>query len=273
MVQILLIPLTPTDPMTLRYVQAKIKQFERRFNTLKIGSRECLKKMKITINQVADALMSLPADDIDEHKQFLEANLKAIYQAVDHYELIGVLSLNMNYLSYHLLDYLISEFNLEVKREMNAYKIDLQRFRESTPLTLFCKTQKKKRRKPPPDFQEMVAEFEWPQNVTLEIVEQFRQECVCHYKLRDCALMLAEVRPGSFIITWFIPESIVDKLKDNLPGDILKKYKASKVDIAGSCVYRLRKNQVRIYVYIHNTPVCMYLLRHYCKIIVCGCWI
>ena len=101
----------------------------------------------------------------------------------------------------------------EVKCEMKKYKEELQQFRKTTPLTLFCQTQKKKHIALAPDFKEVVAEFDWPEDVTLEVVEQFRQEYACHYGLQKCAMMLTKVLPGSFIITWFIPESIVGELK------------------------------------------------------------
>ncbi|CAI8024815.1 hypothetical protein GBAR_LOCUS14380, partial [Geodia barretti] len=226
-------PLTEVDyqpdlpqpsPMTTQYVQAKIRRFEKRFNDLKKAARGCLEKRKISVKQVVDALTSMPADDIEEHELFLKDNLSDLYQSFDISELIGKLSLlQWNYLSYQLLDYLIKEFGLEVGREMEAYKLDLQRFRQKTPLALFCQCQKRRRRKPSEEFKEMVAEFDWPHEVTLEVVEQFRQEYAYHNKLRDCAMIVAEIRPGSFVITWFIPESIVKKLREDIPHRILKK--------------------------------------------------
>ena len=122
----------------------------------------------------------------------------------------------------------------------------IQQFRENTPLTLFCQTQKKRHIIPPSDFKEMVAEFKWPKDstdVTLEVVEQFRQEYACHYGLHEFAMMLAVVRPNCFIVTWFIPESIVEKLKEKVPRAILKKHHVTRLEIAGTCVYRLRKQK------------------------------
>ena len=79
----------------------------------------------------------------------------------------------------------------------------------------------------------------------LDIVEEFRQEYACHYSLQQCAMMLVMVRPGSFIITWFIPASIVEKLKVEVPITILKKYLVAKLVIAGECVYPKVMNEVR----------------------------
>ena len=103
----------------------------------------------------------------------------------------------MNYLSYHLLDYLGNEFDLvEVKRKMTIYKSDLQHFRKKTPLALFCGTQKRRRIRLTEDFVKMVVEFDWPENVTLDDVEQFRQEYTPHYNLRECAMMIGQVHSG-----------------------------------------------------------------------------
>ena len=89
----------------------------------------------------------------------------------------------------------------------------------------------------------MVAEFEWPESVTLEVVEEFREEYASQYNLRECAMMIAQVRSGSFIITWFIPESVADKLKAKVPRAILKKFSVSRLEIDGVCVYRPRQPQ------------------------------
>ena len=235
-----------TGPITIQYVQAKIRQFEKRFNTLKKSTREYLEKLRVPVKRVADALTSLPADDLDEHKQFLESHLSALYHADDHSELFGTMNFHWNYQNYQLLDHVVREFDLEgVKGEMKTYKEDLQQFRKETPLKLFCQSQKKKRIKPPPDFHELVAEFDWPDDVTLEVVEEFRQEYADHYSLYKCAMMLAVVLPGSFIITWFIPASIVEKLKGKVPASILKKYSVTKLEIAGECVYPKVINEVR----------------------------
>ena len=246
---IISVPLT--GPMTPQYVQAEIKQFEKRFNALKKSSRECLERLRVPVKRVADALTSLPADDMDEHKVFLEGHLSALYQAPDHSELFGTMNFHWNYQNYHLLDHVVGEFNLEgVKGEMKTYKEDLQQFRKKTPLKLFCQSQKRKNVKPPPEFHEVVAEFDWPDHVTLEVVEEFRQGYADHYSLRECAMMLNKVLPGSFIVTWFIPGSIVEKLKAKVPSSILKMYLVTKLEIAGECVYPDPTKEVRTSVIV-----------------------
>ena len=196
----------------------------------------------------------------------INSSLSAIYQAPDHSELFGTMNFHWNYQNPQLLDHLIQEFNLEkVKGEMKTYKEDLQQFRKKTPLKLFCQSQKKKRIKPPPDFYEVEAKFDWPDDVTLEVVEEFRQEYAYQYSLHECVMMLAVLRPhGSFTITWFIPNCIVKKLKVKVPNlnAILKKYSVTKLEIAGECVYPKATNKVKTSVInVETSEVYTYLCR------------
>ena len=216
-----------------------------KFDVLKNSVRGCLEKKPIAVSRVADALTSLSPDHDDEHdRKFLESRTSALFRAASIAEQFGIMNPHWSYLDPSLLDHLVKKFDLkEMKGEMETYKSDLGQFRRKTPLTLFCRAQRRKRVRPSPDFQEVVAEFDWPNDVTLEAVEQFRQEYADHYGLRECAMMVAQVRPGSFIVTWFVPESVVEKLKGKVPRAILKKYSVTKLEIAGTCVYRLRKPQ------------------------------
>ena len=223
-------------------VKKMISDLKKVFHSLKDTVKQCLKKLRVSVERVADVLTSLAADEDDHHKMFLESHVSALFRAADIPELFGTMNFHWNYLDPPPLDDLVDEFDLEeVKVQMEVYKSDLQQFRMKTPLTLFCRTQKRKRMRPPGEFQEMVAEFDWPENVTLEVVEQFRQEYASHYNLRDCAIIVAEIRPCSFIITWFIPRSIVDVLRQQVPKPIIEKYFVRKLTIAGLCVYPFKE--------------------------------
>ena len=126
-----------------------------------------------------------------------------------------------------------------MKDEMEAYKSHLHQFRMKTSLHLFCLAQKRKRVRLSPGFQEVVAKFSWPEehDVTLEEVEKFRQEFADHFNLCDIAMKLIEVRPDSFIVTWVIPRSVLEKMKKYIPLMILRKVFVAKLVIAGSCIY------------------------------------
>ena len=217
-----------------------ITDLDKRFYDLKDTVKERLKKLGVSVEKIADVLTSLSAVEGDHYRLFLEEHehVRALFKADNIPQLFGTMNLHWNYLDPPPLDDLAKKFQLEEpKQQMEVYKSDLQQFRMKTPLTLFCLAQKEKKKKPPGEFQEMVAEFDWPENVTLEVVEQFRQEYASHYNLRDCAMMIAQIRPGCFIITWFIPQSVVEKLKTKVPRAILKKYSVTRLEIAGVCIY------------------------------------
>ena len=100
-----------------------------------------------------------------------------------------------NYLAYHWLDHLIGKFCSEdIKGEMKQYEDDLQHFRRETKLRLFCQAQTKRHCEPlPPGFRKVAIDYNWPDTVTLEVVEAFRKEFAFTYRLHECALMLASL--------------------------------------------------------------------------------
>ena len=182
--------------------------------------------------------MSLSPDDDECHKMFLESRIKVFATAVNNSEVFFTMDFHWNYLDPSLLNHLVTELELvEVKPDMTTYQSELQQFRMKTPLNLFHQTQKKKKIKLSPEFKEMVAEFKLPNDVSLEVLEQFRQEYASHYKVHEFAMMVADVRSGCFIITWFIPESVTEKLKGNVPVQILRKYLVTTLTVATVCVY------------------------------------
>ena len=225
-------------------VKAMIAGLEEGFKNLRTKVRECVERQRVIVSQVADALTSLSPDDDERHKIFTESHVTVLYRAANITEQFGTMNFHWNYLDPSLLEHLVKEFHLEqVKDQMEVYKSALQKFRRKTPLNIFYLTQRRKRRRPQEGFEKMVVEFDWPENVTLEDVEQFRQEYASEYSLHECAMMIAQICSGSYIITWFIPESVVKKLKAKVPREILKKYCVTKLEIAGACVYRSRKAQ------------------------------
>ena len=221
-------------------VKKIIEELKVKFDILKNSIRTCLDKNEILVRNVADALTTLSPDDDDCHKMFLESHIEKIFASNDNFVLFGHMNLHWNYLDPSLLQHLVKKLNLnDVKEPMEKYRLELQQFRMKTPLTVFCKSQKRKRIELSPEFKDMLTEFNWPANVTLEVVEQFRQEYVSHYQLHKCAMMLSNASIGCFVISWIIPESVVEKLKnkENFPINILTKYSVTKLTIAGMCIY------------------------------------
>ena len=241
--------------MSIEEVKTEIEGFEDRFDTMKLSTIKCLKKIRVSIIAIVYILTSLRAVYIAEHKTFLKKEAKKLNRCQSYWELFGELNFHWNYLSYHLLDHLIKEVSLkyqfltdvegktvkqsvrDVKRQMSLYKRDLKRFRQQTLLEVFCRAENWSTDDPPPEFRKMVVKFNWSITTTLEDVEIFRQRYARHYNLRDCAMMLNSIRPGTFTVTWFVPSSVVEVLKKERPIKVLKKFDVIRMEVAGSCVY------------------------------------
>ena len=230
-----------------------IEVLKKKFNALKKMFRECLEKNKVPVKDVTDVLTQLSPDDDKCHKIFLQKHVRELATAVDHSELFVTMNFHWNYLDPSLLDHLATDLDLnevkasiglnEVKASMTSYKSELQQFRMKTPLLLFCQTQKRKKIYLSPEFKKMIAKFDLP-DATLEVVERFRQEYASQYNIHEFAMMVANIHACSFIVTWFIPESIVQKLTQEVPEavvEILQKYSVVSLRIAGICVYSYRE--------------------------------
>ena len=242
----------------MEVVRREIGEFEGKFNALKAATIQCLERFRISVMCVVYTLTSLRADDMGEHKMFLEQYRDTLNQSQNHWMLFGSLNLHCwNYLAYHLLDHLIVELSrtyqyitdaegktmeqslTDIKGRMELYKTELRHFRIHTSLRLFCEAQKEKIDDPPPGFKKIVDIHNWSGPATLEDVEIFRQRYVRHYNLRDCALLLNSIRPGTFTVTWFVPSSVIEVLKKEGPTCIklLKEFYVIRMEVAGSCVY------------------------------------
>ena len=158
----------------------EIEGFRRRFKSLKHSVIKCLEKCCIAVMTVVYMLTEIRA--VEQHKVFLQERLKSLRQCEDHWELFSLLNLYWNYLSPDLLDQLLEEIIKEkssfeaIGKEMEKYKIDLQKFRQRTTLKLFCQADTTSTEyDPPPGFRMIVIKHNWPDTVTLEDVERFRR--------------------------------------------------------------------------------------------------
>ena len=228
----------------LSVVKNEIKGFEKTFNAMKETTIRYLVKLQFSVVMVVYTLTSISADSMDEHKVFLEEKHKTLYKCEHHRELFGCLNFYWNYLAYDLLDELVQALSqkelsfVAVTRKMEVYKEDLQQFRIRTPLKLFCQAQRKTEDDPPPGFREMVVRHNWPDTVTLEDVERFRQKYMCAFNLRKCAMMCNGIVPGSFTVTWFIPLSVIPILKKKRSLEVIRMFDISRLEIDRHCVYQ-----------------------------------
>ena len=221
-----------------REVKDMITILENKFDDLKDTIIERLEKHKVLIHKVADVLTTLSLDADDCHRLFLEQRCRILVTAVSHSDIFATMNFHLNYLDPSLLDHLVRKLDVdEIKVLMDEYKSDLHHFRMKMPVFLFCRAQKRKSIKPVPEFQEVVAKFNWTDKVTMEAVEKFRRDYVSNYSLHECAMLIAQVHSGSSIISFLIPDSIVQLLRENLPVAVFKHYSVTELVIAGVSVY------------------------------------
>ena len=176
-----------------------------------------LKKCFVAVTTVVFILTNIRTH---EHRIYLKENHKALRQCEDHLELFGSLNFYWNYLAPDLLDHLITDLTKQhecfqtVAGEMVVYNKDLQEFRKNTTLALFCEVEPMTLDEdPPPGFRKMVVKFDWPPTKTIEDVEKFRRKFASSYDIQTCAMMLNRIETGLFIVTWFIPVSVVEVLQ------------------------------------------------------------
>ena len=236
----------PIGITTVEEVRAKIRQFEDKFKAMKRLTRQGLERQgeSASVRVVVERLTDLSADDQPDHAMFLRENMHALFKADDHHELFGTLNFYWNYLTYHLLDHLVVEFSItEVKGEMEVYKVELGSFRQATPLRLFSDAQTRRHIPTPPDFKKVAGSFQWSDDATLEHVEEFRRAYAFHYKLRECAMMLLDVHCSTVYVTWFVPESTIERLKTDIPVALFEKFCVISLQVADSPVYVNTKHQ------------------------------
>ena len=138
-----------------------IEELDKKFDTLKLNTRECIERRNIPLKNVVDVLTSLSLDEDDHHKLFIASQVRAFAVAANFTEIFSRMNSHWSYLDPGLLRHLVKKLHLmEVKAQMELYISDLKQFRRKIPLYLFCKAQRRKRMMFPPDFHRMVTEFE-----------------------------------------------------------------------------------------------------------------
>ena len=240
-------------------------EFHRRFNSIKESTIHSLEKCHIAVVTVVYLLTSvLP---VHAHKKFVEEKYDTLCKSETHLILFGKLNLYWNAFSYGLFHGLLEELVQKdktfenIKVEMMGYIDEMEKFKETTTLVLFCEVAPDvfglpEDDNPPPGFQKMVTEHHWPETVTLKSVGEFQRKFSHVLGLAECAMLVNRIRRSCFEITWFaaLPASVIQLLRGS--EDAVKVFSNFKVVFAvidGECVYQ---QHLQVYV-IHNTISCV----------------
>ena len=199
---------------------------------------EHLQSRKIDEKVVVERLTALKAAIKPDHEAFFSENMDNL-KSNGIFELFAKMNMYWNYLSYNLLAHLIKVFGIvAVEGKMEKYKIDLQQFLDDTPINVFCKAQEMELVVEPPDgFDKIIVKFVWPEDITMSIVEKFRQKYARSYNLYKYSLLVNQIKNGSFIVVWFIPCSVVDRLSREVDVKLLAQFAVSSLEIGKRLLY------------------------------------
>lgn len=181
--------------------------------------------------------MSLPAD-AEGHLMFSDQHRDLFDEAADHFELFGFLNSNINPLSYSLLKFLAGRFELkETKVALKEYASMETNLKSSVPVM--------KERVWSSSMKKIFMGSSNPSGFDIGTLESFRCDYSQYYNLKNFAMVLvgANFSSSGSSCSWFIPESIVEKLKMRVPRFILIKYGIIRLEIEGTCVYRSFSNK------------------------------
>ena len=220
-----------------------LKSFRIRFGQLRKLIIECLDKCQIAVVTVVTLLSSVLGFDV--RSAVYETYHKDLSECKNNLELFGYLNLYWNYLSFRPLSLLIEEPALmndvfaSVRKEMCAYIEDIKMFGQNTSLVAFCSAVPYTEHDPPPGFQKMVTEHDWPETVTLREVEDFQKYFLEAFSLPVPVVMVDGIRRGSFRVTWFalLPANIIQCFK----LDRGKMESLHSVEIDGELIYKAVK--------------------------------
>ena len=201
----------PAQQRDVRNVKAKIEAFENRFDEMKMLTIKCLEGMAMKITTVVYMITSLCAVKQGDYKIFLKENIAVLNQSQDHWALFGILNFHWSFLDYHLLNHFIDKLCethqlltegaspqslIEIKRQVDVYKTDVEQFKMQTTLTYFCQAKKGSGyiNKPPLKVSRILSQHRSSIRplMTLNQVDKFRQQYLHEYSftLLECCMML-----------------------------------------------------------------------------------
>ena len=196
---------------------------------------------KIEVLHLRHSIIRLPGDLKKEHRLFVSKvktelkkaeSVEDIFFAVDDY---------WDFLNYSLLEHIIDRHASDnIKTEMAEYAAQISAFRKKTRLDKFSKIYKRKEKKVDETFRTLVTEHDIRlSTTTLEKVEEIRHDVCSELSLEEFSLQLAAVAPGSLVITWLVPQSLVAYIQKSvkLSSQVMRKHHVSQLTIDGFIVY------------------------------------
>ena len=221
-------------------VQANIKQLKDQFKELKRVAQTQLERANTQINDLVEAIYSLPTECRELHRDFLHEyadgfvesrTISAVFRRLDTHTYWG-------YLNIDILEHIITEFSLPSQGQLEDYKELQQQFMEQTTVEEFCEAEGDRQHiDPPPAFVKLVTQHEWQPPTYLKQVDDFRKKFALKYDLRESAVILVGMRGGSVVITMMVPESVV-AMVNSTGTEFFKEHGIVHLQLNGTCVYK-----------------------------------
>ena len=163
--------------------------------------KEALNKLKedhVSVDDLCDKLTSLNylQNDTSIHR-FLDKRIERLYSCHSVTIVFSILNAYWSYLSYHLLEHVVIQYSLEDLRiQMKEFKLEVDLFKEETPLRVFADVEKKINSNVPDSFTKLISIRHISKDSYLKEIEKVRVELKNEYRFEECALMLNDVLPG-----------------------------------------------------------------------------
>ena len=250
-------------------IKAEIHRLENKFSNLTFNAQEDMISNEVEVRHLRQSFFLRPGDLRSEHKSFVKENKAELKGAESIEDLFITADEYWDFLNFSLLQHLINRHaSEEIKVEVVEYCQQIRSFRKKTQLNIFSKVyQRKEVKKVDNNFCKIITEhnIDWS-TATLEYVETFRNQLCSELSLYEFSLQVALLISGSVVITWLVPQSLVEyflksvKLNGrSLKDHHLKDHHVTKFMIDGFIVYDANTGvlteslkRYEVYMYIHH---------------------
>ena len=239
-----LIWICATGYYTLTEVKENSQKLKKKFDELIDETLQLFEKGHISVQTVVYKLTGLKVGEDSENDLFFGRNLKDLEGCNKFMELFSRLNRHWHYLSPQLLYHLIEKFysQTDVQKDKEVYDEQLREFLKRTLLEHFCNIDEQYK-EPPDGFSEIVAKFNenhTPRDLTLQLVDDFRNKYTRTYRLRDFSLMLfSRIKENSYLISFMVPHSVIQVLTkpSYFSQQICKDFGVTKILFGDNCIY------------------------------------
>ena len=163
------------------------------FSQIVLTTRSHIKKLNIRIKDLVHIL----TQSHGAHKSFPTEKQRQLCKVQNYDQFFLLLEKYCNFLAYDLLDKLILQLSYRfysfhgIRTQLQAYKKEVRLFKKSTTLKIFCDGHTNDRTVPL-RIAKKVSAYNWPNRITLENVEVFRQSHPFQ-SLERCAIIVFQV--------------------------------------------------------------------------------